>query len=484
MKVNKENIKNNNFIKYFFIMLCIVLYGNTIAYTPLGKILIYMIPIAFILLLIFRKRDVALFLILFFTFGMDEMSRDIGIAGYYSLKTIYIMGISFTTISLVIIFLYDVLFKKNYQKYFYCKEIIISGLVLIISFFVGIINLNLGINVLEGFMQDIQYFTVLFISIMVGSATKNKENIINIFLASMMAKAVGLAISSTLSTVTGSYGGVIIYSYDTANILLAINIVMVIYIGKFKYKSLILISAISTIIVFSKQISGKDFIAFVLMLIIMMFCFDNLGKHIKKIMYIIIGIFMSFIGYFIAFSYSNSRKNLLFTMKFEQFISIFEGLIKSFSDPMAIYLISESPRLRILEFYNIIFCIKSNLLSLIFGRGIGGTFSDINLHIPFLEGAYSDYAWSYRSFSIVHETFNFVILKMGIIGVLYVAFLVFILLKNQQYVSYEFRVLKICAVICITLLLGVSMKMAMFIGIIIGISVNCEKERLEKIRDE
>lgn len=467
----------------FAISILISILGNTIAYNKFGIIIIAIVLTLFILLFFCRKAELAFFLILLFTFNMDDISKEIANINYYSLKTVTIAGISVSTICILIFFITQILFYKNKLKILKSKQVLIILTLFFISFFNGILNLIFGTGSEEAFFQDIQIIIIYIVSILIGIMIKNKKLLIELLFVAIVSKPVGICFSILMGLDSSTYSGLKLYSYDSFNLFIIMNLLNIFFINRFRNKYIIFITSIASAFVILHQVSGKDFVVLILSIILFVFSFEKTNNYIRKILITITTLTGTTIIAKLLVDYANSGKNLLFTIKYQQFKSLFDFIILG-GKKEYVYNIPESPRIRVMEFYNTFYTLAQNIFFVLFGKGIGGAFNDKYLNITYVEGAYSNYAWSTRKFGIVHESINFTFLKFGLAGILYlINVIMFIIKSNIEKLknSYEFNFLKIATVIAIIFLFGTSVKIALFIGMVIGIIIGYKLEAEDEV---
>ncbi len=123
-------------------------------------------------------------------------------------------------------------------------------------------------------------------------------------------------------------------------------------------------------------------------------------------------------------SYINDTDN----GKLLEFVSLFEGAQSGDLDD-----VGDSAQFRFLEFITITDYYRNHPLFLFFGKGIGGGVPNAGFFV-YSETAFTDDQYKNNSFSVMHESFNHIYMKCGLIGLL---FFIVVLISGFKRIKYD-----------------------------------------------
>ena len=450
------------------------LFSSTLSYTKFGLYLVYCIAFFLLALTMMRKLSLAYYVLLVVVFNMGEYSRYISQKGFYAFRTVGIAGISFSTIFLFILIGYRVIFIKGKTKPL--KSMILRwGLFLLfMAFSMGTVYVLFGYTPLEGFQADLVYFIIFLGSFYLSYGFADVVIVKQILIVSLLVAPI-IALLSWFFLPKGVYGGLPISSFDPLLYLTPlIPSFLFFYRRDGKYKIplwILIISSICSVYLIVLQPSGKSLIFLPISIILawLISVRKSLFKRGILLGLIVIIVFVAFIPFYRSIDLG-SVGNQLFRSKSEQVFSFLNGTVEMLSNSESVYLMASSPRVRALEFLNIANELKEFPVGLIFGRGLGGSFTDKYYKIPFSLGAYSQSQWEIRKFYRVHTSLNFVLLKFGVFGVfIWLLFAMWIIKRTLISTVPEDKILYMVLFFGILTILGYSLKLAMFFGIALGV---------------
>lgn len=475
-EVNSVSVSKTLYKKRFwyilFVSLVFALFSQTLSYTYVGLYLIYCVAFLLLMFLVIRKVSLVYYIVLLAIFNMGEYSKYVSQEGFYTFETVGVFGVTFATIFIAILVVYKFLFSKKRFKALKSPILRLGLFIFFIALCIGIAHLFFGDTPLAGFQDNLGYFIILFGSFYLAYDFADIEIVREILLITILISPLVVLYGWVLLPL-GSYGGVSISSFDPLYYAIPL-IPSFLLLSRKQAQSkvpfwLVAPSSICSIATIILQPSGKA-LFFLPTSVILVWLVSIKKYSIKK--FVLIGIALVLIILVSIHVYSDvvgSYGNILFKSKSYEVTSLFEVAPKMLNNPEAVYLIAPSPRIRVLEFMNILYELRENPAGLIVGKGIGGSFTDKYYPIPFTLGAYSEDQWSSHEFYRVHETLNFVLLKFGILGIVFLLFFVIWLLRKLHYeLSGETAFLYVVLTFGVLFMLGYSLKLAVFMGIMMG----------------
>lgn len=458
---------------YIFLMsMAFALFDSTLSYSKISLYLIYFVALSLLVLLVFNKVHLVYYILLLVVFNMSEYSKYISQESFYTFRTVGIFGISFAVLFTIILVTYKLLFVKDRFKPLKNQVFRWSLFMFFMALCIGMVHLFFGDTTFSGFKSDMWYFIILLGAFYFAYDFPDLETVKEILLVSILISPF-IILLGWLFLPLGTYGGVPISSYNPLYFVTPLIPSFPLLYRKDDKKNipfwLIITSSICSIITIVLQPSGKALIflpASVVLALLLL-----LKRRIKK--FLLGGITIILIVLIFAPIYLNfvvNYGNVLLKSKFYQVTSLFEGIVKILNNPEAVYSIAPSPRVRVLEFINTFDTLKEFPIDLLIGSGIGGSFSDRYYQIPYLPGGYSEDQWLTRKFYRVHESFNFVFLKFGILGILFLLlFVIWLFKKAYDETSGSLVFLYVVLIFLVLFMLGYSLQLAIFTGTLMGI---------------
>lgn len=379
---------------------------------------------------------------------------------FYGFKNLNFFGLSNSLILLLICSL--ILFIRNFKriKYFLKTKsnnatiIKIFAMITVIALIIGLVNLFVGDNgantsseYIKVFLGEAYYgiFTFLNVFIFVIPFVKYKRptiykwyffTIVSILLANCYVPYIAYILN-----IRGGYGGNLIFSLSK----FAIPFLLLAPLAyKFKYNWFIYFSwFVGNIIpiVFFQAGTGKEILF--LMIAIMLFVLIKVWRNTRNKGLIILCIVTSFvIGYILLSKLSADGTRL--GDKANQVVSMF-----NFWKPNWLSNMPNSPKVRIYEFLSTISELLSKPAYFLFGKGYGGSFTDVTGYFYSIEpsrreSVFSLFEFENNYFYRVHETIIRLPLNFGFIGTFLILYLS----------VYRIRKVDMCSVLgCVWLLL-------------------------------
>lgn len=457
----------------FFASITFALFGITLSYGKVGLYLIYCVALCLLVLLVFRKVHLVYYILLLVVFNMSEYSKYISQEAFYTFRTVGIFGVSLAAIFLIVLVAYKLLFAKDRFKPLEHPVFRWSLFMFFMALCIGVVYLFFGNTTSSGFKSDMWYFIIFLGAFYFAYGFPDLEIVGKILLVSILISPF-IILLGWLFLPKGNYGGAPISSYNPLYFATPlIPSFLFLYRKDDKEEMpfwLIVTSSICSIITIFLQPSGKTLIFLPTSMILAWLLL--LKRRMKK--FILVGITIILIVLIFAPIYPNfvaNYGNVLLKSKFYQVASLFEGIVKILNNPEAVYSIAPSPMIRMLEFMNTFHTLKELPIGLLVGSGIGGSFSDRYYQIPYYPlFAFSEDQWLTRKFYRVHESFNFVFLEFGILGIFFLLlFIVWLLKKAYDETSGNLIFLYIMLIFCVSFMLGYSLQLAIFTGTLMGI---------------
>lgn len=191
-----------------------------------------------------------------------------------------------------------------------------------------------------------------------------------------------------------------------------------------KAKALLIITAIISLFVqfkFSNALGGKSWLV---LLVIFIYLSINLYAKYKTFSICSTFLVVSLLGVKIANGYETLKEQ---NSKFDQVSSLFDMISLDAYD-----LVPFSPKVRIEEFLNILEEIKRKPYAVL-GKGFGGSVRDYRFGFGiYEEGAFSNEEYDNNAFIFMHETINVFFLKFGVIGLIFLFYIIKQLLKYHK----------------------------------------------------
>jgi hypothetical protein len=456
------NSKAKNII--ISISFLIAILGETVSYNYFGVIFIYFSFFLIITLFFLKKIEESFLLYIILLFNISEFARDIS-TNIYNLRTVDLYGISIGMFLNILFFVFYVLKELKIKNREYSMKSLILFILIFIYILISIVNMILGNTLLKAFLSDFIYMFSLLSIIVISKNVSSSEKLKYLLFTAIIIRPIIICITIIMNLGEGMYGGLKIYSYDTLDFFISLIPLLIFYLKKIEYpKWLIISSVICSIYVLSIQPSGKTFII-VPLVIFLFFLFS-----IKKLNPLKSAFFILFLCIILLSSLRimENSTNQLFHEKFIQFISL-TNLTNVISDSSYLMLISESPRIRILETINITGDLTKKFpLEILVGRGFGGSFTDNTIYMNNLnEDAFSREEIHTRNFYGVHTSLNFIFLKFGLIGLLFLGILIVKTLNLGIYMNNAIQKFLLILLICwLFMFIGYSIKLAIFFGVL------------------
>lgn len=453
-------------------VLILVVLNEKIGYSDLGIILV-LIEVFIVVFLVFIKQFTLAFIMhMLFVLTALEWPADLLLRpNIFTYRTVHVSGISISTLVLAFLFVMSHVF---FDLRFQVKRIAFWGMLIIaIGLFTGILGMTLGDYKTHFFIGDFAYWVAVVLSVSlftkILSARPDSMKLLEwVFIAVLISRSIVKFLGIFLGLQKGMYGGVAIFSFDAIDILILMLIFALQEQEHWIMKVLIIISWIlGSLAVVIAESSGKGILLSFAVLYILVWKLFKLRKYMFIRMYlglfIIIGLFVilpRYLSYLI-------ENNILFASKFNQAMSLL-----SFSCMKDPYVLPPSPQTRILELYNIAAYYLENPVFFLTGRGFGGYFEDkafYNYNASNL-GAYSTEEVISRKFVYPHESFNVLLLKFGLVGILYYLYLLYKVLKLRRFQTISISpFLKLCSFVLVLFFFGYSLKLVFLLGFSISL---------------
>ena len=344
--------------------------------------------------------------------------------GVYNLDLFGFSPIYFTHLLLIVTNFKSFRLTKNLVYYF---PIII---IIPIYIFFGFYN---KWNVLY-YLKDLARFSVFFSSLLIFTS----KNIRAVFFESLLKYFIYLfpilLVVFAILNPNINLGQEKNLFFDELNSLYIIFIFSLISFSKLKFKFVYWIIFIVTLVIKMSffYFSSIEILALGILLILITLnkgkSFFNLIKStlLFSIIVLFITLLLNFLPNFTLF-------------KFTQLSDVFVVLLSNYDNPLL--LIPFSPKIRILELMNGYAGLSSkSLFHLLFGDGFGSFFQmhfypikDYGISTLYDTGSYSDYEIQQNKFFTAHNTFSFLISKMGLLSVF--IFLRFFIITIKKYIT-------------------------------------------------
>lgn len=433
-------MKEFSYVNIVFYILLIV--ANSLTHEKLSGLLVSLPEIIIVVSLLLRNKiEKAFFWHLVFTitclaipFSQITNPEDAhyGLFNYSKLKLVGPVGVYHLILLLLFFKAFSLKISVSLQSLFYSlyKTIIylaVSGI------FLGIVGLIFFDYYFEYFILYTSYIITLFLTIFVlirMPFTSFISTIYKMLLEVMMAAPIA-ALIVYLFGFTSQYGD------EKISIILEVvyySMALVFAYYHLKNYALPLFSFFITVfLLFDGGMGGKGIIFMGIVLVtflLLLFNKNTTGFNIDKrkgyLKMALIPILLVFVVKFA--SYIENAEYNLFLYKLENvtlLINLFQGI-------EGIYLIPESPRVRIIEVMSIFNELFRNPIYLFFGKGYGSYFSDdfnllANLN---LTNAYKAIEINSNKYGGVHDSFSSIPLANGLFGTFLVSRLVYLYVKR------------------------------------------------------
>jgi hypothetical protein len=312
------------------------------------------------------------------------------------------------------------LFKLFFQQYL---------VLMLIATFIGLFGL-LFFEYSTRFFIDYFYYSSTIILVLYVFNNSVKREFYELFKKNILLALVASPISSLIFFISGvnaTYGGINIIPYNSLFLFSPI----ILFTNFISNKIVYLISVVSITIVSVYSVGGKGVI-FVLILLIASALKFIVKSKFKVIPLTGVVLVLSLIIYNISNGFFVEDKNeFLLAHKVNQFISIFNWGDLSFD---SLENVSDSPRVRIAEFLNILNYYFNNPFKSIFGLGFGSYFED-NLNLFALmdlsQGSFDDDQINTGRFYRAHDTFPVILMLHGVVGLLFSIYWSFYSFRNS-----------------------------------------------------
>lgn len=470
----------NNKIFTLLLVFTLTVLNEAIGYNKLGIVLASIEALTILLIVTFGNFVSGFILHIIFLLTALEWPADLlNKTPVFTYRTVELFGISISTLVLSLFFIYQLILDLKSNIKFKLRTSLGTSLLwlmllTIIGVLTGIICVTLGEYKKEFFIMDFVYWiTILFSTILFIKIIKINPEIIEyvewIIISVLISRSLVKFFGIILGLYKGWYGGVEIFSFESIDYMIPLLIFSVKPQKKTLLRLTIIISWILGVIaavIFES--SGKGILLTLGVLIILIIKFL---KH-KKNLIIKIGFVSLAVLTFFLLSFKLIpillEKYVLFSSKFNQAISLV-----SFSWIKDPYILPPSPQTRIIEFYNIIAYYLVNPIFLWTGRGFGGYFEDkafYNYNANDI-GGYSTEEVISRKFVRPHESLNNILLKFGIIGLLYYLYLLFKIFSLKKIQNIQISpFFKAFNFTIILLFLGYSLKLGFLAGLSISLT--------------
>jgi hypothetical protein len=440
--------ENKNTVFLFFTA-CIVGSLNVLFHADYS---ISMILIAFeliTLLWFLIKKDITSYLGFYLIFLCLSFEFDalVGSEVFYGFKEFRIFGINLGIIALLPVFF---LCLKRGVRYRYIREtfnrfFVVSNLFFVLSFLgfiMGVMQISLNDNNIQSMAGIMGLFigavyTMVAIPVLIIfsfyyllSWEGEKIQHLTVFLKAVL---VGVVFSMLVSLATGVYG-----RYGGVDTLLVSNVVRFVPFMLFfpfypesrntKWSAFFLLCGVlAAFFTLSFNATGKMILLYIFapLVIIIILCYHKRWLTLVTGVFLLVVLFSAFVVFSPAISLN---ANQLFMAKLEEVI----GLIK-FWEPGWLEKMPISPRVRILEFLNILYEYFEKPWFFFTGKGYMGTMIDHTGGLvsgPFILGAYSEDQWSSGLIYGVHESLNKLFLYNGLSGFLFYGYMLKDILLN------------------------------------------------------
>jgi hypothetical protein len=464
----------NKIYKIILSTFIIALLGETIAYNFIGQIFMYISFAVIIFLILINKVEIAFILYLLLSINISEFARDTS-TNIFNLRTVDILGVSMGIILnclFFIVFLIKNFFNNKTKKVNTISLYFLS--LFFIYILISIVNLSLGNTQFKYFIEDFIYLFTIISFVYISKNLKSKLDILYIIFTAFIFRPIIIVLNIIFGFGDGMYGGLKVFSYDTLDFFIALIPILIFYYKKLIFpKWIIFLSLCSSVFVLSTQPSGKTFVLLPMgLLLLFFFSYYKKFNPLKIIVHLVtIVLLTSF-----AMNFINQNESQLFQEKFKQFISLAQ--LTSLNDN-SLNSIADSPRIRILQTVNITGDLINDMpLEIIIGKGFGGSYTDNIIYMSDLdEASFSKDEINTRNFSGTHTSFNYILLKHGLLGLCLATFLLYKLFKlainNNNFLSVFLIILAICWLL---IFVGYSMKLTIIFSVLIPILLGKDKD--------
>jgi hypothetical protein len=464
---------NNLFYRFLTIFgaLVLVILNETIGYNNLGIYMAYIEAFLVMFFILFKHFTLAFLMHTLFVLTSLEWSADLySLQNIFTYRTVDIFGISLSSVILIILFVINYIFYgfKTQINNIFLKFM----LIVFMGFLIGGSGLIFSDYKINFFISDFFYWVIVLISALLFTKILRRnpyyiKDIEWILISVLVARSFVKFFGIFWGLQKGKYGGISIFSFDTIDIFIPFLIFSFLQEKNMILKFLIIISwVLGSISVVFTESSGKAILLFFLVFLVIFIKLFR-GKKYIIIKTIFIMFFVLFYLVFYPMFFNLIENNNLFLSKFNQVCSLL-----SFSWIKDPYILPLSPQTRILEMYNILAYYFENPIYCITGRGFGGYFEDIAFYNYFASdmGGYSIEEIVSRKFVKPHESFNFLLLKFGICGILFYIYLLYRIWKLRKYCGMSISLfLKLVGFLIVLFFIGYSLKIAFILGFFISI---------------
>ncbi len=463
--------------------LLFAIFGMTLSYTRAGLVLMYLIAFIMFALLLWGKASLVYYLLLLITLNMSEYSKFITQENFYTFRTVGIFGISFATIFVILLSIWKAIFSTKRYEPFNCR-LFQWGLFLFLGALAnGVIHIFSGETNRGAFLSDLFYFLVLYGSFYLAYEFGDEEIVKEILLVAVFTGPFVVVLGWFFMPLGYYGGGAPIAAFDPLGYTTALVPSFLLYRGKSSRgqvpMGVLIVGSTFSVLAIFLQASGKIllFIPISIVLVLALSIWKRAQlTYLRYTFMSLVAILLFVLLTVPIYSYMSSKYEVsLLSVKSQQIKSMVSICAEAMEDPELIYEMAASPRLRFLEFLNILGELKETPPDILVGKGLGGSFSDELYPIPYGPGAYTEDQWIRREFYRVHETLNFVFLKFGIVGFLFLLSFLYWILKQIKSRNSQLDVyLCICLVFGVAFMLGYSLKLAIFLGVLLGIFAKSE----------
>lgn len=369
-----------------------------------------------------------------------ESATFVGTEAFYGFKNFKIAGINLGAIFLVlllVVLLSNGTFNKIFKirgkiAYFVKGAITLTCLALFMGLVSILINDNSISQKMSGMMMFIDsayiYFFVAFEIIVITVIIENNKGNTMEIKRTLMALIISLSITLIFSLILENYGnrgGLPSLQVSNLIMLLIASIVIPFYKVINKKVCIGMASVVILVLGLIYNTNGKMIIiAMLLPIIIMAILVRN--KKYK------LALFLVFISFFLILVLNNmiipiiKTSSPLFAIKLEQATSLLSFWKKDWLLNMP-----DSPKIRIAQFMNITAEYLNKPGYLVLGKGYMGTIQDhLNMFSNINEFTYSEWELNNNLYYMMHETLNNLYLTNGLLGVLYFAFVLRVIISN------------------------------------------------------
>lgn len=403
----------------------------------------------------------------------------------YGFKSFEVFGLNLGIIALIPIVLLLMTKRINIKK----KSKQLSKFVRVFVFmnftgiFFGLVQLLLNDNNIQNLNNYLWLFAVeiynmsIFPLLLIGTMIyiiifeNQKLLLLEGFLISILIGVVVSLVISLLSGIMGHYGG--LNTLLVSNVVRYIPFMLLFPLYKYSSKSLFFIGIIGSVLTLIYNANGKFILIFAMLPVAIFVILWRDKKYMPlfaMILFLPLGvtIFINVINIF-------SSKSILFNSKLRQVVALLE-----FWNPNWLTVMPLSPRIRIIEFIDIVYEYLKKPWFFIFGKGYMGTIIDHSgmLGTKFIPGSFSINEWLNGTFYSVHETLNSLFLYNGLFGVAFYFYMI-----KYIYVNFTKSVWVLIGGFWILMIYGYSVTMTAF-GLTALLLGFIQVEEWERIKNE